>query len=302
MERPTFDQLKQCSPTWNTQITLLFVQAAFWYTFIAVFTSVVVKPYVKSRPWCQQWTELNRKTFKASFFVDFKTDEEAFNFAALFISILIQHGVGGLMCVPSITGWLPASVAAPLARHGAMCELGWEVQDTFIRVCQILFGGAAGRAMNPTPLLVILAIHHCTAMGMVMPMNMYYGDSTLYHEMVFLLEGAAFVAMGLQNFGRAAPNEPQQRRAAPLQRAVSLRRYTLNVKSAWGLLQMKFAVTTVLLTMMWSRCLRFLYVGYLTFKAEHRRAQHTTPSHAKSDASWDAMPLARSRSLQHSTA
>ena len=146
-------------------------------------------------------------------------------FATAFISILIQHGVGGAMCVPSITGWLPASVAAPLARHGAMCELGWEVQDTLIRMGQIFFGGEAGRKMNPTPLLVIFFIHHCTAMGMVIPMNLcvppalslslslsllhperpllgrFYGDSVLYHEMVFLLEGAAFVAMGMQNFG-----------------------------------------------------------------------------------------------------
>lgn len=89
------------------------------------------------------------------------------------------------------------------------------------------------------PLLVILGIHHTMGLGMAIPMNLVFANEPYYHEMVFLLQFAAAIALGLQNYG-----------------------YILDVKTASGLFRMKMAVTITLCTIIYSRVLRFAYVGY----------------------------------------
>ena len=116
-----------------------------------------------------QWTKLNRSTFKKAFFVDFKTDEEAFDFACLFLGIIAQHATGGALCAPALFGVGNAAVAVTLANHGALCEVGWELQDVATRAYQVLFGGASGKAKNPLPLLIIIAIHHSMGLAMAIP-------------------------------------------------------------------------------------------------------------------------------------
>lgn len=66
---------------------------------------------------------------------------------------------------------------------------------------QILFGGEAGRAKNPAALMTIMCIHHAMGLCMVIPMNMYFNNNSHYHEFVFLLQFAAFFALGLSNYG-----------------------------------------------------------------------------------------------------
>merc|ERR1711870_128022 len=72
-----------------------------------------------------------------------------------------------------------------------------------------------------------------------MGMNIMYGNNRDYHEFVLLLQGAAFVAILSQNYG-----------------------YTLDVKSASGLKQMKICVIVTLATMLWSRLFRYALIGY----------------------------------------
>lgn len=70
-------------------------------------------------------------------------------------------------------------------------------------------------------------------------MNLYYADNRDYHEFVFLLQVAAFVAMSLQSYG-----------------------YTLNVKTKAGLFKMKVSIAVSWLTILYSRVVRFAIVGY----------------------------------------
>merc|ERR1719181_857416 len=105
-----------------------------------------------------------------------------------------------------------------LARHGALCEAGWELQDAFTRAYEVLFGGEKGKLLNPTPVLVFWAFHHTMGLSMVIPMNLVYPDLAYYHELVFLLQFASFVAMMFQHYG-----------------------YTLDVKTKSGLNMMKIS-------------------------------------------------------------
>jgi hypothetical protein len=89
-------------------------------------------------------------------------------------------------------------------------------------------------------------------LGMVIPMNILYGSNVFYHEFVFLLQGAAFVALLTQNYG-----------------------YTLDVHTRIGLAQMRACVSATFATMLYSRLLRYVFIGYQltsTFYADGHRA------------------------------
>lgn len=94
--------------------------------------------------------------------------------------------------------------------------------------------------INPVPLLVILAIHHAVGQLMIMPMNIYYPDNKLYHELVFLLLFAAFICMSLSQLS-----------------------YTIDTRTVAGLACMLLCTAVSWVVIMYGRCIRFGYVVYL---------------------------------------
>jgi hypothetical protein len=126
-----------------------------------------------------------------------------------------------------------------MACHGALCEAGWELQDSLARAFALAFGGAEGRSRSPAALLVVLALHHSMGLGMVLPMNVTYPDNLLYHEAIFLMQGAAFAAMAAQFYG-----------------------FTLDVSTKSGLRQMQACAGCTMLVLLWTRVLRFAYLGH----------------------------------------
>merc|ERR1712187_1069826 len=80
---------------------------------------------------------------------------------------------------------------------------------------------------------------HAMGLLMVIPMNLFYHDNKYYHEFVFLLQAAAFVAMMLQSYGS-----------------------TLHVQTEEGLSKMRMTVITSWALILYSRILRFVVVAY----------------------------------------
>jgi len=234
-------------PDVASQLALLALWAGLWFALLGPLARRCVRPYVLSRPWKEQWAALARRYFKSALFVEFQTPEDALDFACLFVAIMFQHGLGGALCIPSALG-LRSRVVAAMACHGALCEAGWELQDSLARAFALAFGGAEGRSRNPPALLVVLALHHSMGLGMVLPMNASYGDSPQYHELVLLMQGAAFLAMAAQFYG-----------------------WTLDVSTRSGLRQMRACAGFTMLLLVWTRVLRFAQLGrglVLTFLAD----------------------------------
>jgi len=110
------------------------------------------------------------------------------------IPILSQHFLGGMLCLPAIFGLgVPREAAVALVRHGALVELGWEIQDSTERLYERFFT-ADGRRTQPNGLLFSLFTHHAMQWALVIPMNLYYSELSGYHELVFMLEGASSIA------------------------------------------------------------------------------------------------------------
>jgi hypothetical protein len=231
-------ELLAAAPRLEVQLALAAVQAIFWFFTMRLGTPFVVE---WANTWSEatraRWTTMNQATFKKSYMIDFD-EAGAFTFACTFLVILTQHAMGGVLCLPSVLGVLPA-LASTLACHGALCEAGWEIQDYLSRWYDFVFGGPEGRARQPVPILILTTLHHAMGTLLVVPMNTYFHDSPEYHELVFLLQAAAVGALGLQQYG-----------------------FTLDISKTKDLIMMKITVSLTLVIMLWSRLFRYWYVVY----------------------------------------
>jgi hypothetical protein len=233
MPFPSLGQLLAAAPTLPAQLALAALNSLIWYSAIALLTPLLKREF-RDKPWQQQWVRMHKTTAERSFCITLGSDETYYHLACSMLGVAAQHLVGGALCFLSAYG-PPSELAFSLARHGALCEMGWELQDLLVRGWQCAFGGAEGRARNPAGLLLILGLHHCMGCSLVLPMNLYYPRNSYVHEAICLLQGAAAVALLMQNYG-----------------------YTLDTSTRAGLFRMKLSVSFVWLAVLWSRVLRYM--------------------------------------------
>ena len=83
--------------------------------------------------------------------------------------INLQHFSGGMLCAPLCFGLLPATpggLGFALARLGALCEAGWELEDTVVSIGKLLLGI---RDPADVQILCVKLLHHVAgAMSVLM--------------------------------------------------------------------------------------------------------------------------------------
>jgi len=247
----TLQDLLMAAPRLEVQLTLVGIQAVIWYMVIFRLLPPHIANFFNSMKTRDRFLDNCARAYKKMFMLDFNGDRELlFEFAVIFQGVLLQHFIGGLLCLPAVLGcsWLSPTAASALACHGALCEVGWEVQDFVVRLKERLFDGETGRKKNPLPFMAAVVLHHAFSQCLVLPLNLYYRDNGYYHEAVLLLQTASVVAMTCQYYG-----------------------FTLDISRPAELLQMKVTVTASFLVVLWSRLLRYGYIWYvliLTFLAD----------------------------------
>ncbi len=219
----------------STLLTIVLIHATGWFFFIPLVAKNLIKPWFDKQKFRDQWLDFNIQSAK-TLGIDIPDKEAAYITLLEIFPILFQHGIGGSLCLPSILNWSWVSPEAKtaLAVHGALCEVGWELQDLIYRYYKYNYGTTEQKASQPPAVLFFITLHHCLGLSMVLPMTMIARDSKLFHEGVLLLEGAAFVSLLLQQYG-----------------------YCLDVKSAQGALQMALIVTVNFTCIMYTRLVRF---------------------------------------------
>lgn len=136
--------------------------------------------------------------------------------------------------MPAIFGLgVPWEAAVSLVRHGALIELGWEIQDTVERLHERFFT-ENGKLSQPSSLLFCLFTHHAMQWALVIPMNLYFSELSGYHELVFMLEGASSIASLVMLYG-----------------------YTLDSSDKSDLLQMVVTNAFNLAVMVYTRCVHY---------------------------------------------
>jgi len=247
----TLEDLMMAAPRIEVQLTLAGIQAVIWHIVIFRLLPPHISGFINSMRSKERFLKNSAMAFKKMFMLDLSHDQDAlFDFTVLFQAILSQHLIGGLLCLPSVLGcqWASPSVASALACHGALCEVGWEIQDFVVRLKEIIFDGEAGRKKNPASWMAVLVFHHTIAQCLVLPLNIYYRDNVYYHEAVFLLQAASVVAMVCQSYG-----------------------FTLDVSQPAERVQMQVVVTVGFVLVLWARLLRYGYIWYVliaSFRAD----------------------------------
>mmetsp|Transcript_16617 Transcript_16617/g.49624 ORF Transcript_16617/g.49624 Transcript_16617/m.49624 type:complete len:312 (+) Transcript_16617:159-1094(+) len=233
-------RLALCEGSIATQLTLALLQAVFWHHFLHMFSTKVVRPWCESKPWLKAFTARAHETWTKGYGIPFKDEAMSFEFACYIVSTVCLHFVGGGLCIPAVCFGVRNSVTTALALHGAMCEVGFDLSEGYTRVRQVYgFEGQAGRDKNPPVVLFLATMHHVMGLAMVLPMNCSeYRSDANYHELVFLLQSVAFVALIAQYYS-----------------------YTLDVEDPGDLLRMRLSVTFTFACMLYSRGLRFAIVG-----------------------------------------
>merc|ERR1719230_87189 len=99
------------------------------------------------QPWKNRYIENAMHSTRTNFHMEFRSKDEFFSFVCRMLAVLLQHGLGGLLCIPAVLGFEGPAAAA--ARHGALSEAGWELSDTIQRLWQVTLGSARDRAENP---------------------------------------------------------------------------------------------------------------------------------------------------------
>eukprot|EP00639_Heterosigma_akashiwo_P002633 CAMPEP_0194581266 /NCGR_PEP_ID=MMETSP0292-20121207/14774_1 /TAXON_ID=39354 /ORGANISM="Heterosigma akashiwo, Strain CCMP2393" /LENGTH=156 /DNA_ID=CAMNT_0039434929 /DNA_START=1 /DNA_END=468 /DNA_ORIENTATION=+ len=146
-------------------------------------------------PMREQYIDLNQSTAQDSFGVKMSRP------------LAFEVGCWGLAPSRFSVSWLSKKRAAMLARLGGLTEAGWELQDLSSRFYAFNFGGKEGRDKNPVAGLIFLGLHHALGLGMVIPMNVLYGDSQAYHEMIFNMQFCSMISNLVQQYGYTLDTE-----------------------------------------------------------------------------------------------
>lgn len=249
--------LSSCDTTFLGQLWAVAGLAFLMHFYLLFLMRKGVQPYLDAHPLKQQFININKKVLKENYFIDVSS-KTAENIGVWLSAVLTQHCMGALLCIPAVFGFpgISATVAARMARYGGLLECGWEVQDSLQRAFQLLFCGKEVNERNAPVILILCTLHHLLGLLMVIPMNVYFGDSSEYHELVFLLQGAAFVAQYAQMWG-----------------------YLLDVtKSRKELLKLKISIIFAWVMIVYSRLYRFIPVGWSLY---HMLKRGSSPSFAR---------------------
>ena len=137
------------APMLEVQITLTLLHCLMWCIilhYMVVPTAYRIIHNMKSK---KQFLHQTRQSSITTFRYDPGDDEDAqIDLATNVQGIVVSHGTGALLCLPSLLGLsavFPVGVPAAMARQAGLCELGFEIEDTLVRLAQILFGGENGQ-------------------------------------------------------------------------------------------------------------------------------------------------------------
>lgn len=237
-------RLLWCEPSLSVQLLETALLGAMFCMVMPASARHLAQKF-KARPWYDRAAALMRDSMGKMMKMDV-TDAILDKMMGQMVPLLTQHFVGGMLCAPAIFGLgVPHAAAMAMARHGALVELGWELQDTAERVYERFFT-ADGAKTQPGGLFFFFIVHHAMQWTLVIPMNLYYSELSGYHELVFMLEGAAGFAGAAGFYGLTLD----------ISKRSELRRMV--ILNAFGLCVM---VYTRLVHYWWSvyKCLRHFY-------------------------------------------
>ena len=182
-------------------------------------------------------TDLQIMNFKKMLNVDIERDY-ARNLYMKAWGIGAQHLTGGIFSIPLLCGLGDPKVAVALTRHAALCEMGFEVGD-FLAMIKTRMFEKDGAKKLPMVIIIVMSFHHSMTCLMAIPMNLNYGDKVIYAEILFIMQGAAAVAILIGQYSSM-----------------------IDVKTDSGVSQMFWLTLLSSFIMFYTRGIHYLWIGY----------------------------------------
>lgn len=137
--------------------------AVFWAIFFSLL-SAIVRPLVYGKPWLVAAGERDYDRGAKELYKKFGVDKSKEDYVTYFMGmwpwtcgIIVQHLIGGMLCLPSILGIGNEETAASLACLGILSEMAWEIQDIMTWIYK-RFGLPDGKATVPMAVSTLEAI------------------------------------------------------------------------------------------------------------------------------------------------
>jgi len=154
--------------------------------------------------------------------------------------MMIQHTVGGLLCVPSLIGYGDPAWATSLAVLGILSEMGWEVEHMIMTLIKRY---RKGKDEVPNWLMIVLAFHHSLTTMLALPMVLSYRALRALHVICFDLQITGAM-MALNEYGKL-----------------------LDLKKTSDLMQFKIVIFVQVVFNIWTRLIHWIYNCVVIFLA-----------------------------------
>lgn len=234
----------------DVQLVLGLGQALFWFFYMPWFASRVVKPFIDRSSFREQWIQLHQAIYKGSGII--LSREGCYDLSCWTVPMITQHGLGGLLTIPFLLNLFSPKVNVALACHGALTEFGFELQDIVSRLWQVKYGTESQKSANNPTILKLIIAHHMVGLTLILPLNLYARDSYYYHESGFLLQGASFISLFVQQYG-----------------------FSLDMAKKECALQMRNISRFATCVMLYSRVIRYIPLMYLLNMELREKGFHT---------------------------
>lgn len=149
--------------TYAELIHVALAFAVFWY-FAFEIGKFLLGKWSYGKPWlkacCEREFDRNEGMYRRFLGNDKSRDELVCKLMKDWpegIVMNLQHFAGGALCIPSLIGYGDPAWASSLACLGILSEMGWEIEDTVLRLYQRL---RYGKEKVPNAMMIILAVHH----------------------------------------------------------------------------------------------------------------------------------------------
>lgn len=167
-------------------------------------------------------------------------------------AVLVQHFVGGFLCVPSLFNLMPdnPSMASSLACLGILSELGWEMQDSVYWIHKRYFT-KNGKETVALPFMVVLCVHHSMTMCLGVPLILRYRNLKTLHWLCFDLQLGAAISLGVAEYTKL-----------------------LDLSVPSHLRQFQFLTTFALISVVWTRLFHWIYLVVEFIMVWYREEAH----------------------------
>ena len=137
-DKDIFTKMLHCEPDITTQLYLALFYSVIIELFVMKPVKAIAEAVSSGKPWKKATVQLEKEMLLKTFNID-TTHELANKYWCEKWAWSAQHTLGACLCLPGFLGYGDPYWGLLLSKHGAFCELGYEIVDFINKYYERLF-------------------------------------------------------------------------------------------------------------------------------------------------------------------